>query len=106
TSATYALASPFPDVSMRSVLPTLLIAATTFSPAQTVTQPGPGAPIMIHADRIVDGRGNVIVGGTVVVQGGKITRVDKAATGTATYDIKGMTLIPSLIDAHSLLTVY
>ena len=43
---------------------------------------------------------------TVVVQGGKITRVDKAPAGTATYDLKGYTLMPGLIDAHSHLTWY
>jgi imidazolonepropionase-like amidohydrolase len=90
---------------MRSLLPIVLVAATSFSQAQTVTQPASGA-ITIHADRILDGRGNVIPGGTIVVQGGKITRVDKAPTGTPTYDLKGMTLMPGLIDAHSHLTWY
>jgi imidazolonepropionase-like amidohydrolase len=91
---------------MRSLLPIVLVAATSFSQTQSVTQPGSAAPITIHADRILDGRGNVIAGGTVVVQGGKITRVDKTATGTATYDLKGYTLMPGLIDAHSHLTWY
>jgi imidazolonepropionase-like amidohydrolase len=63
-------------------------------------------PIVIHADRLLDGRGHVIQGATVVVDGAKIKSVG-AATGTAvTYDLKGMTLIPGLIDAHSHLTWY
>ena len=91
---------------MRSFLPMLFAAASSLTQAQTVTQPAAGAPITIHADRILDGRGNVIAGGTVVVQGGKITRIDKTATGTPTYDLKGFTLMPGLIDAHSHLTWY
>lgn len=63
-------------------------------------------PIIIRADRIVDGRGHVTANGTVTIEGGKITRVGGPVTGPVTYDLKGMTLIPGLIDAHSHLTWY
>jgi imidazolonepropionase-like amidohydrolase len=63
-------------------------------------------PIVIHADRMVDGRGHVTQNATVVVDGAKITRVGGANGAAATYDLKGMTLIPGLIDAHSHLTWY
>jgi imidazolonepropionase-like amidohydrolase len=63
-------------------------------------------PITIHADRIIDGRGQVIPGGSLVVQGGKITKVGPGAGGAATYDLKGLTLLPGLIDAHSHLSWY
>ncbi len=89
---------------MFTPLCTLLGVAPLLS-AQTMTQAA-SKPITIHADRILDGKGHVIAGGTVVVDGGKISRVDKAATGTATYDLKGYTLLPGLIDAHSHLTWY
>ena len=69
----------------------------------TMTQ---ASPIIIRADRIIDGRGNVIQGGQIVVENGKITRVDKTATGTPTYELRGYTLLPGLIDAHSHLTWY
>jgi len=69
--------------------------------AQAMTQ-----PIVIRADRIVDGRGKVIPGGVLVVTGDKITRIDKAPAGAVTYDLKGYTLLPGLIDAHSHLTWY
>jgi imidazolonepropionase-like amidohydrolase len=61
---------------------------------------------VIHADRIVDGRGKVIPGGAVTVQGDKITKVSATSAGTATYDLKGLTLLPGLIDAHSHLSWY
>lgn len=63
-------------------------------------------PIVIHADRVLDGRGKVISAGTVVVIGDKISTVGKAPAGAITYDLKGMTLLPGLIDAHSHLSWY
>ena len=92
--------------SMRSLLPLLVVAASSISGAQGVTSRAAAPPIVIRADRILDGRGNVIAGGTVVVEADKITRIDKSATGTPTYDLKGLTLLPGLIDAHSHLTWY
>ena len=105
---------------MRSLLALSVAAVPAFASAQgpSVTFPNPflhppayvrkpqSAPIVIRADRIVDGRGNVIEGGDVVVENGKITRVDKTATGTPTYDLRGYTLMPGLIDAHSHLSWY
>ena len=84
---------------MRSLLLLALIAAPSL--AQT-----PNKPIIIRADRVLDGRGNVIAGGSVVVEGDKITKVDATGGSTPTYDLKGYTLLPGLIDAHSHLTWY
>lgn len=91
---------------MHSLFLLLAAAAPALVQAQAVTTPAAEKPIVIHADRIVDGRGNVIPGGTVVVDGSKISKVDKAVSGAATYDLKGLTLLPGLIDAHSHLTWY
>jgi imidazolonepropionase-like amidohydrolase len=63
-------------------------------------------PIVIHADRVLDGRGKVLPGASVVVEGDKITKVDPSGDVAATYDLKGYTLLPGLIDAHSHLTWY
>jgi imidazolonepropionase-like amidohydrolase len=63
-------------------------------------------PIVIHADRVLDGRGKVLPGASVVVEGDKITKVDPSGDVAATYDLKGYTLMPGLIDAHSHLTWY
>jgi imidazolonepropionase-like amidohydrolase len=99
---------------MRSLRSTLLslgrlgafVAVTPIiASSQTMTQAA-GKPISIHADRVLDGKGGVVVGATVVVDGDKIARVDKKATAPATYDLKGLTLLPGLIDAHSHLTWY
>jgi imidazolonepropionase-like amidohydrolase len=63
-------------------------------------------PIVIRADRVIDGRGKVIPNGAVTVEGGKITKVGAAPASGATYDLEGMTLIPGLIDAHAHLSWY
>jgi imidazolonepropionase-like amidohydrolase len=89
---------------MRSLL--LLAVSASVSLGQAPTMSTSSAPIIIKADRIVDGRGRVIQGGSVVVADGKIARVNTAAGGTPTYDLKGYTLLPGLIDAHSHLTWY
>ncbi|HEY4130841.1 MAG TPA: amidohydrolase family protein [Gemmatimonadaceae bacterium] len=90
---------------MRSLL--LLAVAAVPTLAQTPSMnPAPGGPIIIRADRILDGRGNVITGGAVEVSDGKITRVDKTAPANVTYDLRGYTLMPGLIDAHSHLSWY
>ena len=56
--------------------------------------------ITIRAASAFDGRGRSLPDATVVVQGGKIVSVQSAAAGTATYDLRGLTLLPGLIDTH------
>ena len=63
-------------------------------------------PIVIRADRVVDGRGHALQNATVIVDGARIRSVGNAANTPVTYDLKGMTLIPGLIDVHSHLTWY
>src|SRR5262245_13759067 len=46
-------------------------------------------PIVMHADRVLDGRGKVIPGASVVVEGAKITKVDPSGDVAATDDLKG-----------------
>ena len=85
---------------MRSMLLALVLAAPSLAQTPSMTASPPTTrTIIIHADRIVDGRGKVIPGGSVTVQGDKITKVSPgAAAGAATYDLKGLTLLPGLID--------
>ena len=64
------------------------------------------SPVTIRADRVLDGRGRIIAGGSVVVNGDKITAVNASGGGAATYDLRGLTLLPGLIDAHAHLTWY
>jgi len=84
----------------------LVVAAPTLAQTPPMTTPPTARPIVIHADRIIDGRGKVIPGGSVVVQGDKISAVHAGPSGAATYDLKGLTLLPGLIDAHSHLSWY
>jgi imidazolonepropionase-like amidohydrolase len=42
----------------------------------------------------------------VVIDGDKITRLERTAPANVTYDLRGLTVLPGLIDAHSHLTWY
>lgn len=68
--------------------------------AATAPRPAAG-PITIHADRLLDGRGHELTNATVVVQGDRIVRVETNASGPATYELRGLTLLPGIIDAHA-----
>lgn len=60
------------------------------------------AAVVIRADRVLDGRGAVLRNAEVVVRDGRVTEVRAARAGTRpTYDLRGMTLMPGLIDAHA-----
>jgi imidazolonepropionase-like amidohydrolase len=96
----------FLELTMRFLLLALAAAAPSLAQTPSMTTPPTARPIVIHADRIIDGRGKVITGGSVTVEGDKISRVDASATGAATYDLKDLTLLPGLIDAHSHLSWY
>ncbi len=96
----------FLELTMRSLLLALVVAAPSLAQTPSMTTPPTTRAIIIHADRILDGRGKVIPGASVTVQGDKITKVGAAAASAATYDLKGLTLLPGLIDAHSHLSWY
>jgi imidazolonepropionase-like amidohydrolase len=85
---------------MRSLVLLVAVAAPLLGQAPSMK------PIVIHADRVLDGKGHIIAGGSVTVNGDKISAVGKAAAGAATYDLEGLTLLPGMIDAHSHLTWY
>ncbi len=76
-------------------------------PTVLAAQRGQQRPVTIHADRVLDGRGGVLTDATIVVEGGKISRIDKGApAGGATYELTGLTVLPGLIDAHVHLNWY
>ena len=85
--------------------PLVLLLAAAPILAQSPTMSTSLRPIVIHASRVIDGRGKVIPGGSVTVTGGKITAVG-ATSLPVTYDLKGLSLLPGLIDVHSHLTWY
>jgi hypothetical protein len=55
--------------------------------------------LVIHADRMLDGKGGVVRDATVTIEGSKIVKIGGDAK--ADYDLKGMTLMPGWIDTHT-----
>ena len=70
-----------------------LFVAVSTAYAQTGT-------VTIRAASAFDGRGRSVPNATVVVRGGKIVSVESGRAGAATYDLRGLTLLPGLIDTH------
>jgi len=60
-------------------------------------------PVVLRVSTLLDGRGHVLHDTAVVVQHGKIVRVDPRATG-AVYDLRGLTVMPGWIDTHEHIT--
>jgi imidazolonepropionase-like amidohydrolase len=63
------------------------------------------APIVIAASTVFDGKGHVLHDTRIVVQGGKILRVDPKAE-PVTYDLRGLTVMPGWIDTHVHMTYH
>ena len=55
--------------------------------------------IVIQAGTVLDGKGGIQKNQQIVIEGSRIVAV-KPGGGEATYDLKGMTLMPGWIDAH------
>lgn len=56
-------------------------------------------PIVIAASTVLDGTGRVLHDTRIVIEGSKIVRIDPNA-GPVDYDLRGLTVLPGLIDAH------
>jgi imidazolonepropionase-like amidohydrolase len=69
----------------------LLCVAAHVAGAQTVT---------IKTSAIIDGKGQVLRNKEIVVESGKITRID-AATHKPDIDLSGLTVMPGWIDTHA-----
>lgn len=63
------------------------------------------APIVIAAGTVLDGGGHVLRTTRIVVENGKIVRIDPNA-GPVTYDLGGLTILPGLIDCHVHITYH
>jgi imidazolonepropionase-like amidohydrolase len=57
-------------------------------------------PITIKAAAALDGQGRTIPNAAIVVRNGKIVSVTSAAAPLATYELRGVTVLPGLIDTH------
>jgi imidazolonepropionase-like amidohydrolase len=60
-------------------------------------------PIVIETSTILDGRGGVLKGQQIVVEGSRIRSVG-VGKAAATYDLRGLTVMPGWIDTHIHLT--
>lgn len=89
----------------RRTLSHLLLAAA-LTPLAAPRLEAQGDAVVIRAARVLDGKGGSVVGARVVVQGGRIVRVERgtaaaaAPKGATTYDLSRLTLLPGLIDGH------
>src|SRR5712692_2721777 len=79
-----------------------LSVATSLLPALAAAQ---DRPIVIQADTVLDGKGQVLRNTRIVVQGNKIVRLDPKAEGIS-YDLRGLTLLPGWIDTHVHITAH
>src|SRR6476620_2420221 len=55
---------------------------------------------IIRGASAFDGKGRVIPNATIVVRDGKIASVESGGAAAATYDLRGFTILPGLIDTH------
>jgi imidazolonepropionase-like amidohydrolase len=75
-----------------SRIPIVFVLLISCAPAQD-------QPILLKVRTLLDGRGGVQHNTNIVVEGGKILKIDPAARGV-TYDLTGLTVMPGLIDTH------
>lgn len=61
--------------------------------------PAPPKRIVIAASTLLDGKGHVLKNTCVVIEGAKIVAIDPNA-GPVDYDLRGLTVLPGLIDSH------
>jgi imidazolonepropionase-like amidohydrolase len=55
---------------------------------------------VIHAGEVLDGTGNALGAATIVVEGSSVASVTGGASGTPTYDLSDLTVMPGGIDTH------
>src|ERR1051326_2067306 len=70
--------------------------------SQSQTSP-PVRRIVIAASTIFDGKGHVLKNTRIVVEGSKIVAIDPKAS-PVDYDLRGLTVLPGWIDAHTHIT--
>lgn len=82
----------------RKVSITLLVLATAI-----LAQAQQG-PVVIQASTLFDGRGHVLHNAQIVVEQGKILRVEQDGKSKPTYKLNGLTVMPGWIDVHDHIT--
>src|SRR5580692_7134841 len=56
-------------------------------------------PVLLKVSTLLDGKGGVQHNTSIVVEGGKILKIDPSTHGV-TFDLTGLTVMPGLIDTH------
>jgi imidazolonepropionase-like amidohydrolase len=82
----------------RSILTLALLLVTT------TTAVAADPAVTLRVGKLLDGRGGAIEDATVTIQDGKIVSVERGGTGTPTWDLRHLTLMPGGIDTHVHLT--
>ena len=77
----------------------MVVVATLFLPAAAAVQ-AQTRPVVIRATTVLDGKGGVLHDVALVIQGTKIVRID-SNPAEATYDLRGLTVMPGWIDTHT-----
>lgn len=57
-------------------------------------------PLVLQASTVLDGRGHVLHDVQIVVQSGRILRVDQNGKAAASYNLGKLTVLPGFIDLH------
>ncbi|MEA3246416.1 MAG: amidohydrolase family protein, partial [Gemmatimonadota bacterium] len=84
-------------------LTTAFVVVPRAAPAQVAPVPPPVAPppVVLIADRALDGRGNALRDLRIGVANGRITSLAAPANvGASTIDLRGYTVLPGWIDTH------
>jgi imidazolonepropionase-like amidohydrolase len=87
---------------LRSLVFCILLAGTAAAQSGSDTT---STPIILRAGTLLDGRGHVLHNMQIVVENGKIVRVEKSqqVKGTS-YDLSDLTVMPGWIDVHDHIT--
>src|SRR5262249_61596388 len=76
-----------------------LVLTSLLVPALAAAQSQP-RPIVIRASTVLDGKGAILRGVAIVVEGTRIVRIDSSVSAS-TYDLRGLTVMPGWIDTHT-----
>jgi imidazolonepropionase-like amidohydrolase len=76
-----------------------LVLTSLLVPAIAGAQSQP-RPIVIRASMVLDGKGAILRDIAIVVEGTRIARIDSNVSA-ATYDLRGVTVMPGWIDTHT-----
>jgi len=75
------------------------VVAALLLPASASAQ-NQARPIVSRASTVLDGKGGLLRDVAIVIEGTKIVRIDSNVSA-ATYDLRGLTVMPGWIDTHT-----